>query len=317
MLYIVNDLSIYKGFSNHDDLVDSLEILIKTLNSNRNIKSNFYITNTFSNISVDDKYNVSNVIFKLEKTNRKILILNWLDRSRLFWNDQRTHNNNDYFEHNDIDVTDQGLGECSRRVLIDNHVTSFSFGKNFCQSIITIKQGLPEEILAIIDVNNIWDINKITEISRQERGAPRSWNDAIDFMKHDYSTLNLSEKLIEQISIQPFNIGICNRFFELCKALDEIIRSRESDNSFTELTYELVAKYFHGDKAWFTDESDDDKRDFENDLKFYPPNSNVKKKYTFHGKIKIEQIRIYIEWPLKPEHKTIDIVYFGPKITKK
>ena len=36
MLYIVNDLSIYKGFSNHDDLVDSLEILIKTLNLTKN-----------------------------------------------------------------------------------------------------------------------------------------------------------------------------------------------------------------------------------------------------------------------------------------
>lgn len=317
MSYIANDLSITNGFNSHDELIEEFEFFIKSLNSNLVLKSQFYITNNFSNINVNEKFTLSQIIFGLKKTNTKMLIISWLDKSRLFWNDYETANEDNYFECNSIDVTDQGLGECSRRKILNIPVSSFSFGNNFRIDTLQVRQGLPEAILANISIDNIWRIDSFKELNKKIRGAPKSWSNVIDFAKEDFPSLSFSENLLEQISIQPFHTGIVERFFELCNALSEIINSRAEDKSFTDLTNELITKYFHGDKAWFSDENEGDKRDFENELKFYSPKLDTKKSYSFHGKIKIEQIRVYIEWPLKPEHTTIDIVYFGPKITKR
>lgn len=317
MSFIANDLSITFGFDNHQELVKAFDDLIKILISNQKYRSSFYITNTFSYNKVDEENTVRDVILKLNKSNTKSLILSWLDKSRLFWNDSRVANQDDYFEFNKMDVTNQGIGECSRRSLIKIPIFSFSFGSNFCENKLHVQHGLAEDILNIIELDNIWRLEDFKETVQKSRGEPKSWNDVITFAKDDFKSLRFSEKLIEQISIQPFHLGIARRFFDLSKALEEIITSRDAQKNFTDKTIELVTKYFHGDKAWFTDETENDKRDFKNELKFYPPSSDSLKSYSFHGKIKIEQIRIYIEWPLKPEHEFIDIVYFGPKITKK
>lgn len=316
MSFIANDLSVYNCFDKYDDFMKELIGLVKILNSNSVLKDNFYITNSFSTLKIDESHYIYKLLCKSEYRNLAPLLRNWLDRS-VHWNDFRAHNDDDYFEYNGQNVTDQGLGECSRRLLMNKRTISFSFGDKFCSDILSVKQGLPEEPLGNIDVNNIWVIDKIKSTFKDLRGNPKSWSDVLAYVKQDYPTLNFSNKLLEQISIQPFNLGIYDRFLDLCGALDEIVISRGSDGTFTPHTNELIEKYFHGDKAWFSDESDADKRGFKDDLKFYPPDIDEKKTYTYHGKIKIEQIRVYIDWPLKPEQTSIDIVYFGPKITKK
>ena len=104
---------------------------------------------------------------------------------------------------------------------------------------------------------------------------------------------------------------------ELCRVLEEYLASRTEGGLGTEETDKILNEFFRGRKAWFSDETDTDKKGFEHQLKFLDTRDGERKSYSFHGKIKTPQVRVYFEWPIPPEQKDIQIVYFGPKITKK
>lgn len=82
-------------------------------------------------------------------------------------------------------------------------------------------------------------------------------------------------------------------------------------------TDRLIAAHFSGEKAWFTDESEGNKKKFASQMTFVDPlNSSMKIFCPFHGKIKTPQYRIHFPWPMAQDEGVLRIVYIGPKITK-
>lgn len=106
----------------------------------------------------------------------------------------------------------------------------------------------------------------------------------------------------------------------IAEAARFIIRGRLAysfNQAFTHRTHEIVADFFTGEKALFTDESDGNKSYFRKDLTFEDmSNPGQEKLYSWHGKIKTPQYRVHFSWPLTEKQEYIDIVYIGPKITK-
>ncbi|MNJ70706.1 hypothetical protein D3C77_671840 [compost metagenome] len=85
-------------------------------------------------------------------------------------------------------------------------------------------------------------------------------------------------------------------------------RTREGD--------ELYQTYFTGARAWFSDSSDREKRDFEQELKFVDPERPGEKiSAPYHGKVQTPQMRIHFTWPVTAE-APLHVLYIGDKITK-
>jgi hypothetical protein len=79
---------------------------------------------------------------------------------------------------------------------------------------------------------------------------------------------------------------------------------------------DLYALYFAGGKALFSDSSDGEKADFNNELHFPHPDGAGHLFCTWHGKVKTPPIRIHFTFPIL--HNTpLYVMYVGPKITKK
>jgi hypothetical protein len=91
------------------------------------------------------------------------------------------------------------------------------------------------------------------------------------------------------------------------------------EGALTAAGLELYNKFFAGQKAPFSDESDANKNDFAQELTFRDPADAGKMLFcSWHGKVKFgSQYRMHFEWPRPAGQFSIKVVYIGPKITKR
>lgn len=246
-------------------------------------------------------------------------VLAWLTKNGPFLDDDRQLNPDDYFEYLEQDVTDQGLGEAARCQLAGKESFSVSFSNGgFDYTPIDIVQGLPEEPLGTISVQNLWDFSRLQDSALAVIPLPLNWHQMLEQAQIRFERLIFSPRCIDELTmpLQPFSAYAVERVFELLRVLDEFMQCRNDDGTYTERNQELIDQHFSGTKAWFTDESVTNQRNFKNDMTFPDfehPGKNVF--CSWHGKIKSPQYRIHFEWPTKAR-STLRIFYIGPKITK-
>lgn len=317
MEWILNDLSLEGRYHEVHDFVSDIEKIVKLRFSYKNINDSFLCPRNIGDIKVLGDKTFSQLVLAQAPRDLKVQIMAWVSKKGPFWCDSRTFQEDDYFEHNNIDVTDLGLGECGRKVIMEQDVTSYSFSGEYSQSPLAVQHGLSEQVFGNYEIVNLWSEEQLIASSKSALPLPVSWKTALDVLESKYVHLLFSPELIDQISTLPYNRTVFERMDELCRVLEEYLSSRTKEGEASERTIEILSEFFRGRKAWFSDETDEDKKNFEHDLKFLDSRDQKSKKYSFHGKIKTPQVRVYFEWPIPPEQKDIQIVYFGPKITKK
>jgi hypothetical protein len=315
MEWILNDLSLEKKYNTSTEFLDDIVDLLKLLLSNPALSRSFFCPRNIGNIEVINGRKFSQVVLSDAPRDLKQQIMSWVSKNGPFWSDQRTNNEDDYFEYNQIDVTDLGLGECARKTIVREHVSSYSFSGVYNLSPLPIQHGIDGDILGLHEVTNLWTTEKLIESEQNARPIPTSWFEAIEQFSLMYPKLIYPDSLLTQISCLPFNLTVLNRMKELSRVLSDYLASRTPEGNLTHKSHEILQQYFHGDKAWFSDETDKDVAKFEHQLKFIDVRDNKKKLYRYHGKIKTPQVRVYFEWPITPDQDDIQIVYFGPKIT--
>ncbi|WP_051938309.1 hypothetical protein [Ghiorsea bivora] len=124
-------------------------------------------------------------------------------------------------------------------------------------------------------------------------------------MQQECKHLTFTGDAFSPLQPQPFVSGACTRIVVLLKVLDEYAQCFDKAGKRTN----------KGDKACFSDSSSDEKVKFKNELSFTLPNGS-KELCPLHGKVKIPQLRIHFAWP-EQKGANINIVYIGPKITKR
>ena len=318
MAWILNDLSLKKQFNDSDELLVEFQQLFKVRQSHSELSEKFFCSKSVGAIEVVDNKTFSSIVMQEAPRDFKSQILSWISKKGPFWCDDKAKQDDDYFEYNNIDVTDYGIGECARRKLNEQNAIAFSFKGHFDYSPIPVQHGLPEDVLGYHHIPNIWNLDDLVVNANESIPEPKNWTSAIKRLEEKFEHLDFSEKLIEQISDLPFNITIYERAVELCRVLNEFMENRDNSPESKAKRESLLGEHFNGCKAWFSDESDTDKRKFYEQLKFYDKYQKKKITFTWHGKIKTPpQVRIYFEWPVPHDREKMQIVYFGQKITKK
>ncbi|NMM13369.1 MAG: hypothetical protein HHJ17_07510 [Rhodoferax sp.] len=245
------------------------------------------------------------------------LVLAWLTKYGPFWEDIREFNQDDYFELNGADVTDLGIGEAARSQLAGRHASSFSFaGGGFDYTPIDVEHGLPEAPLGTVHVPNIWDTNTLCQSTHAIVPAPVNWVQMLEQAQGRFDNLVFSPQSVDSLRKEPFSNYVVERVFALLTVLQEFVSCLNEDGSHSARNHELIAKHFAGAKAWFTDESETNKKAFRDEMSF--PQQNHEGEHVFcswHGKIKTPQYRIHFQWPL-PLRSKLRVFYIGPKITK-
>jgi hypothetical protein len=237
-----------------------------------------------------------------------------------FLDDDRQQIEDDYFAFEGHDVTDQGLGEAARRCYFNLEAGCFSFvgGPVDCErNPLTVQHGLDDQPLGYVDVPNVYEIEGLEKSALAALPIPTSWAELLEQCRLRFDRLVFSDGILKQLRGQPFSSYVCERVFALLSVLQQYMDQRLPNGERSLVCHQIVTTHFTGDKAWFTDESDQNKRKFRNEMTFSDPENGTRQLFCpWHGKIKSPQYRIHFDWPAAPEANHIKVLYIGPKITK-
>jgi hypothetical protein len=318
MEWYINDLSLSGQFADSHALRASLEPILRLMARRTDLKRQILCSRTLSLRPVTASMNLSETVLATRDQLFIRQVLQWVSSAGPFWNDERVANPDDYFRFEGENVTDQGLGEAARRLVLDLSAASFSFrhiDQGFERTPLCVEHGLEEDPLGSYDVDNCW---KPEDIEAAAARPPQSWADLLEMTAAQMDGLILSNDIADQLQPVPFHSGVAEKFFLLLGILQNLTKEKR-EGAFTPAGLELHNKHFVGKKALFTDESDANKQDFAAELTFRDPTDSSKTLFcSWHGKVKFgSQYRIHFEWKPPKGQEKIKVVYIGPKITKR
>lgn len=243
-------------------------------------------------------------------------LLGWLHRQGPFWEEARVHEADQYLECNGEIVTDTAVGEAGYNRIhgIDQRLVSLS-PSDWEHSPIVVR-WVPDDVDdETVEIPNYFAPEEF-EAALEAAPAPiRSWNDLDEMSRARFANLTFSAEAFNALIGYPFAEGAASRLLILLKTLDQLKTCFDENGQRTAEGHRIYQDQFTGDKARFSDSSDDEKRMFENDLTF--PHPGKEGDFLFcpmHGKEKSNQLRIHFSSPITATDPLF-IVYVGRKIT--
>lgn len=314
MVWYINDLSLREQYSSADAFLEDLRQLMRLRQTMPILGKEMYCSRRLHACLVSPGTNFRQAVQAVNDRDLVNQVLEWINKRGPFWDDVRQPNADDYFECHGQDVTEQGLGEVSRRQIVGRSAKSFSFlGSGFDYSPLEVVHGLPEEPINRLFIDNIWQLADLKDSALGYIPFPVNWKQMLNVAQVRFDKLFFSPDCINSLKAEPFSKYVVERAFELLGVLQEFMICLDDENSYSDRKNELLNQHFVGRKAWFTSESPIDKQD----LSFPDPDKPGTKVFCpWHGKIKSPQYRIHFEWPVESRSK-IRIFYIGPKITKR
>ena len=251
------------------------------------------------------------------KKDQSRALLQWMTKSGPFWDEDRQHGEDALFAIGNLVVTDTAVGEAAYCVLHDIPRALVSASPSSWLA-------TPLEIAwhetgrtRTCNVENFWDNAQIDAFLTGLSSSLTSWKDLDQEAKRRFPSLTFSEDSFDGLDGQPFNRGAAERLLARLKVLAELKTSFNENGQRTELGHAIYNKHFTGEKAWFSDSSDQEKVAFQRSLTFRHPDDSANTLFcTWHGKVKSPQLRIHFSWPIRAD-SPLYVVYVGPKITKR
>ena len=258
----IHDLSLNGQYPSPDEFLEEIEALLKLRQQYPVIQENLYCTRTISERPITAKQNLRDIA-RGANPNLRQQILNWISKKGPFWDEDRTSHTDDYFECAGQDVTDQGAGEAARRKtnMLDTSTFSFS-GGGFDYSPLSVQHGLAENPLAHYDLPNFWQRPQLQTALHNALPKPGNWAQTVSQAQQRFPALLFADYLLPRLQRETFTVYLAERIFELLGTLQEFMAVRHANGGYSAQNDEMIANHFAGGKAWFTDESDTNKKHF-------------------------------------------------------
>ena len=317
----LNELSLSGQFNSPELFIEHLKKILSIKDKYSNFFKNFYCPRGLPEAKVSGESSFRDAVVATRDKNfvRKVIL--WLDRHGPFVDSENIDPEHPFIhEMNGMDITGTSLATVTELTHFRDTVSVYSFDASepdFSYSPL-IMQYYYNDIINSVEVENIWDVNdleKIAEKYEQESFVyPDSWDGFLKYVTEKFPFVRFSTNAIEILNKQQFNIVACERGIFLTSILNEFVESRNADGTYSERTNVILKNYFSGSRALFTDESSTNKDVFKSDMTFTIDGTKVL--CSWHGKISFRVFRMHFNYPIKNSDKVIDVVYFGPKLTK-
>lgn len=244
------------------------------------------------------------------------LFFAWAAKRGPFIDDDRQPAELDLFVFGDdeIDVTDLGLGEAARRLLALQTAGVLSpvedAESRFATDPLVVVQGLQDEACKHIQVPNFLDAETLASVVQADQPDPISWVDALAQARQRFDRLLIGDHCDTSLSGQTFRPHRSRRLIELFAVLQTLMEEMDQGGQLSPMGQELREKHFVGETAWFSDESESNKRAPER-YTFPDPAGPGKLTCFWHGKIRSDALRMHFEWPPADPIGRLRIVYIG------
>lgn len=319
MYWLFNDLSFTGQYPDVETFCNELKKLLHLRAISDAVRQRLLCSRSLYERPVTPSSSFREAVYHSRDRDFKIQAMSWVGNHGPFWDDDRASQQDDYFQYDDQDVTDQGLGEAARRILVGNPSAAYSMvgGRyRFTLTPLLVQHGLTEAPLSSVEVPNTY---KLQELRHEAESvvSPRNWNEFLAYSRQSFTQLMILNIVDAPLSRHSFSNGIAERVTGLLEILDSLVSSRDQKGTYTGETNELIRNHFQGETAKFSDESETNKNKFRSKLTFRDKDTGQNLFCPWHGKIAIQDFRIHFQWPLTSKDTKLKVVYIGRKITKK
>ncbi|MBV5262898.1 hypothetical protein [Pinisolibacter aquiterrae] len=318
-MFLVNDLSINGQFASSEAFLSALRRLLDARDQSALLRNSILCSRLLKGRPATATQTFQAAVQTHGNNDLKRRILRWVGQAGPFWEDEPANVADNLFYFADEDVTLQGLGEAARRCLNGTNAATYSLpnsGNGCDNTSLIVAQGLPEAKIAEIEVPNHLSIESMKSAAEGALAKPKNWVELLARAALLYDAVLLSPEIERVLRPYPYSSNVSERTLELLGVLDRLVKSRDENRQFTDVSNCIIANYFSGKTARFTDESSTNKSKYREAMTFADPDEPGKKLFCpFHGKINNPAYRIHIRWPLQVHHEKILVSYIGPKIT--
>ena len=314
---LVNDLSLHGQFADLEAFRDLISRVMRIRAVAGRHGRTLYCHRGLVNGQVTNEHRMAAAVKALSREERSAL-MSWLSQQGPFWDDDRQHDREDWYEYAGDIVTDTAVGEAAHCLLngIDRGLVSLK-PSNFLGDPVPVDQVLGDASRVRVEVPNYCEPATLEAYFVKAPSALTSWAALRTLASSRFPHLIFAENAFEPLRGQPFKQAVAERILVLLKVLHQLKQSFDADGSRSAAGHEIYQQHFTGDKAWFSDSSDTEKKHFEDDLRFPHPDNHGKNLFcAWHGKVKSPQFRVHFSWPVKAI-SPVYVVYIGPKITKR
>ena len=324
MRWYVNDASLQGQFPS----ILHFEPVLRELMEVRRTEpaySSLFVARTLGFQRVVADQTLAHAVQTITDRDLRLRVLQWVNQRGPFLDDDRLTEQDDLFECLSIDVTDQGLGEATRRIVHGFSAGTWSFvggAVDFSRNPLEVSHGLTAAPIGVYNVPNVWAADAFRALAIAALAEPTSWDDLAARLRLRFPRLLIPDAFHNNSNLQaePFNTAISDRAQELCRHLDEYMASRNADGSPSARTNEIVRTLFTGAtgaEPLFTAESQSNQHTFRSELTFPDPDAPGRTIFAhWHGKIRHRFFRMHFEWPIPAASAQMKMLYLGPKLTK-
>lgn len=315
MELLLNDLSIHEQFPD----VPTFREAIHRVMSLRHLASNYgralYAHRNVVNSRINARTSLHDALQTFQRDEKRSF-LQWLTRQGPFWEDAAQHNPDQWMDCGDEIVTDTAVGEAAycMTVGINRSVVSFVPSRwNFSPIVVGIGPGVANHVV----VANYWRLPELEAALQAAEPPIASWQQLESVSRARYQRLTFSADCFGYLNGQPFAPGAAAHILSRFDVLDRLMNSVDASGQRTAEGHQLYQDHFTGDRAWFSDSSDSEKREFERALTFPNPELSGGHLFcTWHGKVNSPPFRIHFAWPERLRGP-LYVVYVGLKITRR
>ena len=319
MEFLFNELSVHGQFTDLAAFRAAVSQVMGIRTIVRRSGRELYCHRNLVNSRVTPDATMPQAVRALDRNSRGALLA-WLTRHGPFWEDVREHSGDDYLDclkYEDRIVTDTAVGEAAYGCLHGRDRGLVSMSPSAWQFSPVPVECHEDEGVRRVDVRNYWDAGELEAVIEDLQPPLGSWQDLEAAARTRCPGLVFAPASFAPLAGYPFHSGVADRILLRLIVLQEFTNCFDHHGERTSAGDRLYRKHFTGRKAWFSDSSDREKRDFRNELTFPNPSELGAALFcTWHGKVKTPQLRIHFSWPILA-NKPLYVVYVGPKITKR
>jgi len=315
---LFNELSINGQFPDDRSFWDAIERLMRMRAVARRCRKEIHCSRTLRHVEPRQGVRLEQALGHLQRDKQRAFF-SWLDRSGPFWDDSRSHRPDDWLECPEWPgkiVTDTSVGEAAFRALSRISCALVSLtpsGWDYAPVRVLYRSGDEASPARCTALPNWRDPDSL---EKGLQGAPpsvRSWKD-LECEIARYPNLRFDPKCMAPLDGLPFSDGAVRHILRRLDALNRFAGLQAAGDAQAQERRRLLQDHFVGQKAWFSDSSDDEKAKFRAKMTFRHPDKPGERLFCpWHGKVKIQQIRIHFSWPGPPLH----VVYIGQKLTRR
>jgi hypothetical protein len=315
MDFFVNELSLHSQFQTVEEFFAAVKTVMKIRLEIQRAGRELYCHRDLAHARVTAELSMPAAIRAMVRDERHAW-MQWLTRRGPFWPDRRLHDADEWLEVEDgTIVTDSGVGEAAFRSLHELPAGTITFeGSSWQRTPIIVTWRRADESLAVVDLPNHWQVATVANTLAKLRRPFDSWESLEHHLRRSCENVLFADGFL-RMRRYPYVKSVAEGIWMLTSVLNKMSAAIDDDGKRTSAFNELYDTYFIGKAPYFTDESDSNKDEFQNDLTFPHPTKVGEHLFcSWHGKVNaptnFPPVRIHFTWPVKAKGD-LYVAYIG------